>query len=44
MMEKEGIVGPLDGSRGREVLVPETYFDDVDETHALNGDESEVHG
>jgi S-DNA-T family DNA segregation ATPase FtsK/SpoIIIE len=44
MMEKEGIVGPLDGSRGREVLVPENYFDEVDETHMLNGDESEVTG
>jgi S-DNA-T family DNA segregation ATPase FtsK/SpoIIIE len=42
MMEKEGLVGPLDGSKGREVLVPPEYFEDVDETHLLNdggGDE-----
>jgi S-DNA-T family DNA segregation ATPase FtsK/SpoIIIE len=45
MMEAEGLVGPLDGSRGREVLVPESYFNDVDDTHALNGDDdSEVTG
>jgi S-DNA-T family DNA segregation ATPase FtsK/SpoIIIE len=36
MMEREGLVGPLAGSKGREVLVPENYFDEVDETHALN--------
>jgi S-DNA-T family DNA segregation ATPase FtsK/SpoIIIE len=32
MMEKEGLVGPLSGSKGREVLVPEDYFDEVDAT------------
>ena len=32
MMEKEGLVGPLSGSKGREVLVPEHYFEEVDET------------
>ena len=36
MMEKEGIVGPPAGSKGRELLVPENYFGEVDETHALN--------
>ncbi len=38
MMEQEGIVGPAAGSKGREILVPENYFAEVDETHALNGD------
>ncbi len=38
MMEKEGLVGPLEGSKGRELLVPENYFGEVDETHALNDD------
>jgi S-DNA-T family DNA segregation ATPase FtsK/SpoIIIE len=43
MMEREGLVGPLAGSKGREVLVPENYFEEVDETRALDGDdESEV--
>jgi S-DNA-T family DNA segregation ATPase FtsK/SpoIIIE len=43
MMEREGLVGPLAGSKGREVLVPENYFEEVDETHALDvDDESEV--
>jgi S-DNA-T family DNA segregation ATPase FtsK/SpoIIIE len=36
MMEKEGLVGPLQGSKGRDVLVPENHFGEVDETHALN--------
>ena len=35
MMEKEGLVGPLNGSKGREVLVPPDYFEEVDETHGL---------
>lgn len=39
MMEQEGIVGPAAGSKGREILVPENYFAEIDETHALNGDE-----
>ncbi len=39
MMEKEGLVGPLQGSKGREVLVPENHFGEVDETLALNGDD-----
>jgi len=38
MMEKEGLVGPLAGSKGRELLVPENYFGEVDETLALNDD------
>ena len=47
MMEKEGLVGPLDGSRGREVLVPSDYYGEVDDTQALNhdpDDDSEVSG
>ena len=36
MMEKEGLVGPPAGSKGRELLVPEDYFGEVDETHKLN--------
>jgi S-DNA-T family DNA segregation ATPase FtsK/SpoIIIE len=36
MMEKEGLVGPPAGSKGRELLVPDNYFGDVDETHELN--------
>jgi S-DNA-T family DNA segregation ATPase FtsK/SpoIIIE len=38
MMEKEGIVGPLAGSKGREVLVSKDYFAEVDGTHAMNDD------
>jgi S-DNA-T family DNA segregation ATPase FtsK/SpoIIIE len=41
MMEKEGIVGPLAGSKGREVLVPKNHFAEVDGTHALNDDPPE---
>jgi S-DNA-T family DNA segregation ATPase FtsK/SpoIIIE len=36
MMEKEGLVGPPAGSKGRELLVPDNFFGEVDETHALN--------
>jgi S-DNA-T family DNA segregation ATPase FtsK/SpoIIIE len=32
MMEKEGLVGPLNGSKGREVLVPPEFFEEVDQT------------
>ncbi|MFH1177818.1 MAG: DNA translocase FtsK 4TM domain-containing protein [Acidobacteriota bacterium] len=32
MMEQEGLVGPAQGSRGREVLVPPDYFGEVDAT------------
>ena len=38
MMEKEGIVGPLAGSKGREVLVPKDHFSELEESHALNDD------
>jgi S-DNA-T family DNA segregation ATPase FtsK/SpoIIIE len=33
MMEQEKLVGPTQGSRGREVLVPPDYFGEVDATH-----------
>jgi len=36
MMEKEGLVGPPAGSKGRELLVSEDYFGEVDETRELN--------
>ncbi len=39
MMEREGLVGPLAGSKGRDVLVPENHFEEVDETHLLNSDD-----
>jgi S-DNA-T family DNA segregation ATPase FtsK/SpoIIIE len=38
MMEKEGLVGPPAGSKGRELLVPDNFFGEVDETLALNDD------
>ncbi len=38
IMEREGVVGPPNGSKGREVLVAENFFGEVDETHALNDD------
>ncbi len=44
MMETEGLVGPPAGSKGRELLVSENYFGEVDETHALNLDEPEDDG
>ena len=44
MMEKEGLVGPLAGSKGRELLVPENFFGEVDETHALNDDSPDGDG
>ena len=31
MLEADGIVGPPDGSKPREVLVPKDYFDEVDQ-------------
>ncbi|MEO8360098.1 MAG: DNA translocase FtsK [Vicinamibacteria bacterium] len=30
LMEQDGIIGPADGARPREILVPKTYFSDVD--------------
>ncbi len=44
MMEQEGIVGPPAGAKGREILVAENHFDEVDETHALNGDIDDEEG
>lgn len=41
MMESEGLVGPLNGSKGRDVLVPPDHFGEVDETLALNPDDEE---
>ncbi len=42
MMEREGVVGPLNGSKGRDVLVPPDHFSEVDDTLALNlGDDPE---
>jgi S-DNA-T family DNA segregation ATPase FtsK/SpoIIIE len=38
MMEKEGLVGPLQGSKGRDVLVPADHFEEVDATRGLSGD------
>jgi len=38
MMEREGLVGPLQGSKGRDVLVPADHFGEVDETRGLSGD------
>ncbi|HEX9136421.1 MAG TPA: DNA translocase FtsK, partial [Nitrospirota bacterium] len=31
MMERDGIVGPADGSKPREVLVKKDYFREIDE-------------
>ncbi len=39
MMEQEGVVGPSQGSRGREVLVPPDYFGEVDATQDNGGEE-----
>jgi len=39
MMEQEGLVGPSQGSRGREVLVPPDYFGEVDATQLNDGEE-----
>ena len=39
MMEQEGVVGPSQGSRGREVLVPADYFGEVDATAQTDGGE-----
>jgi S-DNA-T family DNA segregation ATPase FtsK/SpoIIIE len=39
IMEQEGLVGPTQGSRGREVLKPPDYFGEVDATHVDDGPE-----
>jgi len=39
MMEQEGVVGPSQGSRGREVLVPADYFGEVDATQENSSEE-----
>jgi S-DNA-T family DNA segregation ATPase FtsK/SpoIIIE len=39
IMENEGLVGPTQGSRGREVLVPPDYFGEVDATKLDAGPE-----
>ncbi len=36
LMEHDGLVGPAQGSRGREVLVPPDYFGEVDATRSLD--------
>jgi S-DNA-T family DNA segregation ATPase FtsK/SpoIIIE len=41
MMEQEGLVGPTQGSRGREVLVPPDYYGEVDATHLAGEHEEE---
>ena len=41
MMERDGLVGPNDGSRGRPVLVPPEYFGEVDAAHAATGESEE---
>jgi S-DNA-T family DNA segregation ATPase FtsK/SpoIIIE len=40
MMEQDGLVGPSQGSRGREVLVPPEYFGEVDATQLDGGGEA----
>jgi S-DNA-T family DNA segregation ATPase FtsK/SpoIIIE len=32
ILEREGIVGPAQGSKPRDILVPVDYFDEVDAT------------
>jgi len=41
IMEQEGLVGPSQGSRGREVLVPPDYFGEVDATKGDAGEGDE---
>ena len=41
MMEQEGLVGPTQGSRGREVLKPPDYYGEVDATHLADEREEE---
>jgi S-DNA-T family DNA segregation ATPase FtsK/SpoIIIE len=34
LMEQDGIIGPADGARPREILVPKNYFSEVDSRHS----------
>jgi DNA segregation ATPase FtsK/SpoIIIE-like protein len=31
MMERDGLLGPAQGSKPREVLVPQNYFDEIED-------------
>jgi len=42
MMEQEGLVGPTQGSRGREVLVAPDYYGEVDATHGVGEGEEDT--
>ncbi|MCB1007468.1 MAG: DNA translocase FtsK, partial [Acidobacteria bacterium] len=33
ILEREGIVGPAQGSKPRDILVPPDYFEEIDATH-----------
>ena len=43
MMEQEGLIGPSQGSRGREVLVPPDYFGEIDASQLANNGEEDAH-
>ena len=34
MMERDGLLGPAQGSKPREVLVPQSYFDEIEDARA----------
>jgi S-DNA-T family DNA segregation ATPase FtsK/SpoIIIE len=34
MMERDGLLGPPQGSKAREVLVPPGYFEEIDRARA----------
>ncbi|MDA8018573.1 MAG: DNA translocase FtsK [Thermoanaerobaculia bacterium] len=38
MLEADGLLGPAQGSKPREVLVPVDYFDEIADAHAAVGD------
>lgn len=40
MMEGQGLVGPSQGARGREVLVPADYFGEIDAARNVTGEET----
>ncbi|HNX50511.1 MAG TPA: DNA translocase FtsK 4TM domain-containing protein [Thermoanaerobaculaceae bacterium] len=44
MMEHDGLVGPSQGAKPRDVLVPPDYFGEVDATHQLDGVEEDGDG